>query len=44
MHAETSVKFSHSRRMADFAANLKLAEVPPEVVARAKGIVLDGLG
>jgi aconitate decarboxylase len=35
---------SHTRQLADFAANLKLEHVPPEVVARAKGIILDGLG
>src|SRR5258706_15274849 len=35
---------SHSRQLAEFAANLKLEDVPEEVVARAKGIILDGLG
>lgn len=35
---------SHSRKIAEFAANLKLSDVPPEVVHRAKGIILDGLG
>jgi 2-methylcitrate dehydratase PrpD len=30
--------------MAEFAANLKLSDVPAEVVARAKELVLDGLG
>lgn len=35
---------SHSRRIAEFAANLKLSDVPPEVIRRAKGIMLDGLG
>jgi 2-methylcitrate dehydratase PrpD len=35
---------SYTRQIADFAANLKLSAVPPEVIARAKGIVLDGLG
>lgn len=35
---------SHTRRLAEFAANLKLADIPEEVVARAKGIILDGIG
>src|SRR6266404_2746223 len=35
---------SHTRQIAEFAANLKLADVPDDVIARAKGIVLDGLG
>jgi len=35
---------SHSRRIAEFTANLKLSGIPPEVIHRAKGIVLDGLG
>ena len=35
---------SHTRQIAEFAANLKLSDVPDDVVARAKGIVLDGLG
>ena len=35
---------SHTRQLAEFAANLKLSDVPPEVVARAKSIILDGLG
>ncbi len=35
---------SHTRRIAEFASALKLSDVPPQVVARAKGIVLDGLG
>jgi len=30
--------------MADFAAGLKLESIPQEVVARAKGIILDGIG
>jgi aconitate decarboxylase len=35
---------SHTRQLAEFAAHLKLSDVPPEVVARAKSIILDGLG
>ncbi|WP_417725197.1 MmgE/PrpD family protein [Salipiger sp.] len=35
---------SHTRKIARFAANLKLSDVPDEVVARAKALVLDGLG
>ncbi len=35
---------SHTRQLAEFAAKLKLSDVPPEVVARAKSIILDGLG
>ena len=35
---------SHTRQMAEFAANLKLSDVPPEVVERAKELILDGLG
>lgn len=35
---------SYTRQLADFAANLKLSDVPDEVVARAKAIILDGLG
>ena len=35
---------SHTRRLAEFAANLPLTEVPEDVIARAKGVILDGLG
>lgn len=35
---------SHSRQLAEFAATLKLADVPADVVARAKSVILDGLG
>ena len=35
---------SHTRQLAEFAANLKLSDVPPEVIARAKSVILDGLG
>ena len=35
---------SYSRQMADFASSLRLADVPEEVIARAKGLILDGLG
>lgn len=35
---------SHTRQLAEFAARLQLSDVPPEVVARAKSIILDGLG
>ena len=35
---------SHTRRLAEFAANLQLSDVPADVVARAKGVILDGLG
>jgi aconitate decarboxylase len=35
---------SHTRQLAEFAANLKLSDVPPEVVDRAKSVILDGLG
>lgn len=35
---------SHTRQLADFATHLKLSDVPAEVVARAKSIILDGLG
>jgi len=35
---------SHTRQLAEFAAELQLSDVPPEVVARAKSIILDGLG
>jgi 2-methylcitrate dehydratase PrpD len=35
---------SHSRRLAEFATSLRLSDVPADVVARAKSIVLDGLG
>ena len=35
---------SHTRRVAEFAAHLKLDDVPDEVMARAKGLILDGLG
>jgi 2-methylcitrate dehydratase PrpD len=35
---------SHTRQLADFAANLKLSDVPADVIARAKSIILDGLG
>src|SRR5687767_9429127 len=30
--------------MANFVASMKLADVPPDVIDRAKGIILDGLG
>ncbi|HSW17540.1 MAG TPA: MmgE/PrpD family protein [Ramlibacter sp.] len=35
---------SYTRQLAEFAANLRLADVPADVVARAKEIILDGLG
>ncbi|WP_309961179.1 MmgE/PrpD family protein [Variovorax guangxiensis] len=35
---------SHTRQLAEFAAGLQLSDVPPDVVARAKSIILDGLG
>lgn len=35
---------SPTRRLAEFAANLQLSDVPDDVVARAKGVILDGLG
>ena len=35
---------SHTRQMADFAANIKLGHVPAEVIVRAQELVLDGLG
>jgi aconitate decarboxylase len=35
---------SYTRGMAEFAVNLKLSDVPPDVVARAKGLILDGIG
>jgi 2-methylcitrate dehydratase PrpD len=34
----------HSRQLAEFAAGLRLSDVPTEVVRRAQGIALDGLG
>jgi aconitate decarboxylase len=39
-----SSALSHTRRLADFVANLRLSDVPPEVIARAKSIALDGFG
>ena len=35
---------SHTRQLAEFVANLELSQVPADVVARAKSIILDGLG
>ena len=35
---------SYTRQLAEFAANLKLSDVPDDVLARAKSIILDGLG
>src|SRR4051812_5619606 len=35
---------SFTRQMAEFATDFRLQSVPEAVVARAKGIVLDGLG
>jgi len=35
---------SYTQQLADFAANLKLSDVPDDVLARAKSIILDGLG
>jgi len=35
---------SYTRKIADFAASVTLADVPEDVIARAKGIMLDGLG
>src|SRR3954462_15111722 len=34
----------YTRRWADFAAGLQLNAVPPQVIERAKGIMLDGIG
>ena len=33
-----------TRRVAEFAANLKLSDIPADVVARAKDLALDGIG
>lgn len=35
---------SYTQQLADFAVNLKLSDVPPDVLARAKSVMLDGLG
>ncbi len=35
---------SYTRQLAVFAENLKLSDVPEDVIARAKSIILDGLG
>jgi 2-methylcitrate dehydratase PrpD len=35
---------SYTRQIAEFAAGLRLTDVPPEVVTRAKWLILDGLG
>src|SRR3990172_1709904 len=35
---------SYTRQIADFASTIRLSDVPEEVIARAKGIILDGLG
>lgn len=35
---------SHTRQLAEFSAKLKLSDVPAEVIARAKSVILDGLG
>ncbi len=35
---------SHTRQLAEFAAHLKLTDVPAHVLARAKDIILDGFG
>ena len=35
---------SYTRQLAAFAANLRLGDVPEEVRAQAKAIILDGLG
>jgi 2-methylcitrate dehydratase PrpD len=40
MYAEPS----YTRQLADFASNLKLGDVPEDVIARAKAVILDGLG
>lgn len=41
---DTSTTNPYTRRLADFAADLSLDSVPDEVVARAKSIILDGIG
>ena len=35
---------SYTHQIADFASTIKLSAIPPEVIERAKGIILDGLG
>ena len=35
---------SYTRQIADFASRLTLADIPKEVIERAKGVILDGLG
>jgi aconitate decarboxylase len=35
---------SYTRQVAEFATDLKLSAVPADVIARAKSIILDGLG
>ncbi|MDO9437247.1 MmgE/PrpD family protein [Hydrogenophaga sp.] len=35
---------SYTQQLADFAVNLKLSDVPADTIARAKSVMLDGLG
>ena len=35
---------SYTRQLAEFATTLKLADVPADVIVRAKSLILDGLG
>ena len=44
MKSESKVARSYTREMAEFAAGFKLSDVPKEVIAQAKGVMLDGLG
>jgi 2-methylcitrate dehydratase PrpD len=36
--------YSHSRELIEFVHGLKLESLPPDIVARAKGVLLDSLG
>jgi aconitate decarboxylase len=44
MHQAASSEISHTRRIADFVAGLRYEDLPAEVVARIKLLILDSFG
>ena len=44
MHAASSGRVSHTRRIAEFVSGLRYEDIPTEVIARIKLLILDSLG
>jgi aconitate decarboxylase len=44
MHQTSSGHVSHTRRIAEFVSNLRYQDIPSEVIARIKLLILDSFG